>query len=178
MKHITFILILFTSTFACADAWDNLTLEEANAVVAELKENPYIFDYCDCCSHSGEYETSVHLLKVIKTEIVQCSWSEEHYSVKIGFEIIAALNYTAKGPNIKKLKQYSGAEISDVLYMNYTWTLDRDSKLASPFFNTVDYSTYGESTACKKDFPYPLPKAVSKVSKDKEYASWYRDNVK
>lgn len=178
MKSFTLILALFTSFFTLADAWDNLTLEEANAVVAELKENPYVFDYCDCCSHSGEYEANVHLLKIIETEIVTCSWSEEHYSVKVSFEIIAGLNYTSKGPNTKKLRKYSGAEISDVIYMNYTWTLNSDSKMASPFFNTIDYSTYGESSPCKSEFPYPTPKAVAKVSKDEGYASWYKSKVK
>lgn len=177
MRTIILLFALCISQLSHADAWDNLTIDEARSVVAELKENPYIFDYCDCCDHSGEYAASVHLLKVTGTEIITCSWSEEHYSVRITYEVIAALNYTGKGPNTKKLKKYAGDEVSDIVFMNYTWNINTDSHKATPFFNIVSYSTYGDSAPCKKEFAYPTPKAVSKVSDDKDYATWYAAHV-
>ena len=178
MRSLLFALTLLIAPLSFADAWDNLTMEEAKAVVAELKVSPYIFDYCDCCDHSGEYASSVHLIKVTGFNIIPSSWSEGQYAVQISYEVIAKLNYTAKGPNIKKLKKYTGAEIGDLIYMNYTWVLNRDNKKASPFFNSVDYSTYGDGSPCKKEFTYPTPKAVAKVSDDIEYAAWYEANVK
>jgi hypothetical protein len=178
MKHYLFAFALLISPLSFADAWDNLTMEEAKAVVAELKISPYIFDYCDCCDHSGEYAASVHLLKVTGFNIIPSSWSEGQYAVQISYEVIAKLNYTAKGLNTKKLKNYSGDEIGELIYMNYTWVLNRDSKKAAPFFNSVDYSTYGDGAPCKKEFAYPTPKAVAKVSDDIEYAAWYEANVK
>lgn len=178
MRAFVLFFALCISQFSFADAWDNLTMDEAKAVVAELKENPYIFDYCDCCDHSGEYASTVHLLKVTDTEIVTCSWSEEHYSVKITYDVIAKLKYTGKGPNTKKLKKYNGDEIGDLIYMNYTWIFNQETMKASPFFNSVSYSTYGESAPCKKEFTYPTPKAVGKVSDDKGYSEWYAKTFK
>ena len=178
MKHFLFAFVLLISPLSFADAWDNLTMEEAKAVVQELKKNPYIFDYCDCCDHSGEYASKVHLLKVKGFNIIPSSWSEGQYAVQISYEVIAKLNYTAKGPNTRKLKRYAGDEIGDLIYMNYTWTFNEESMKASPFFNSVKYSYYGEGSACKREFTYPTPKAVAKVSDDIDYAAWYEANVK
>ncbi|MDP5010624.1 MAG: hypothetical protein NWQ47_05265 [Crocinitomicaceae bacterium] len=44
MKTILFFFTFFFSQFSYADAWDNLTLEEAQNVIAQLNENPFIFD--------------------------------------------------------------------------------------------------------------------------------------
>ena len=178
MKSFLLALTLLIAPLSFADAWDNLTMDEAKAVVAKLEMTPYIFDYCDCCDHSGEYAASVHLLKVTNAEIIPSSWSEGQYAVQISYEVIAELAYSAKGPNTKKLRKYAGDEIGDLIFMNYTWTLDASTKKALPFYRSVEYTTYGEAEPCKKEFAYPTPKAVAKVSSDTGYAAWYEANVK
>ncbi|MDP5098609.1 MAG: hypothetical protein NWQ27_01330 [Crocinitomicaceae bacterium] len=65
MKTIFFFFTFFFSQFSYADAWDNLTLEEAQNVIAQLNENPFIFDYCDCFDFSGEFSTQVDGLNLI-----------------------------------------------------------------------------------------------------------------
>ena len=80
------LFILFTvllSWNSYADAWDNLTKEEAENVIEYLKVNPYISDYCDCCDHEGEYATTIEFLKVIDARIVTCEWDNEFYTVAV-----------------------------------------------------------------------------------------------
>ena len=162
------------SEFTFADAWDNLTYEQAQGVVLELEKNPFIFDYCDCCDFSGEYSIQVFLLKVISTEIIQCGWDSQFYSVKFESIALAELIYTAKGLNTKKLKKVNNPETADMIYMNYTWGLDTTDKDAHPFFDIVDYTTYGEADPCKKVFAFPKPKTVKKVTNDADYSVWYK----
>ena len=179
MKTLTILFALIISQFSFADSWDNLTYAEAQGVVAELEENPFVFDYCDCCDFSGEYATRVYLLKVTKAEIVECSWDSKFYSVKMESTVIAEMKYARKGLNTKKLLKPIDTNAAELVSMNYTWgfiSQNSDSK-AHPFFDLVDYSTYGEGKPCKKPFSYPSPKAVMKVSNDLQYGTWYEKNI-
>jgi hypothetical protein len=178
MKTIIFFFSFLIGHFAFADAWDNLTLEEAQNVVLQLEENPYIFDYCDCCDYSGEYASQVFLLKVTNVEIIQCEWNAEFYSVKFESIALAELKYTAKGLNTKKLKKVNSPETASIIYMNYTWGIGLEDKKAHPFFDIVNYSSYGDTEPCKKEFTFPTPKAVKKVSDDEGYRTWYLNNHK
>jgi len=175
MKTIIFLFSILASQFSFADAWDNLTLLEAQSVVAELEENPYIFNYCDCCDFSGEYAANVYFLKVTKTEIIECDWNSEFYSVKFESIAIAEMNYSKKGLNIKKLKKVDNPAMSEIIYMNYTWGYSSKDEKAHPFFNQIEYTTYGEAEPCKKPFLFPAPKAVLKVSDDSDYSVWYKE---
>ena len=176
---VLFLFFLFQSSISRADAWDNLTMEEAKSVVAKLEKDPFIFDYCDCCDHSGEYASKAHLLKVTGTEIVVCDWNQEYYSVKITYTVIAELKYTAKGLRTKKLRPYTDNEIGNTVYMNYTWILNEATGNAEPFFNSVPYSSYADHReSCKGNFGYPIPAAVAKVSSDADYAAWYNERIK
>jgi hypothetical protein len=113
-------------------------------------------------------------MKVTKTEIVTCQWNPEFYAVKIDRIVLAELNYSASEVNTKKLKKVSNPEASELIYMNYTWGYDSETKKASPFFNIVPYNTYGDDAApCKKQFTFPSPKALKKVSTDTGYEEWY-----
>lgn len=178
MKSLFILIILFNTFLSFADAWDNLTYEEAEAVVAELQQNPYIFDYCDCCDHEGEYATEIYFLKVTSTEIITCDWDASFYSVRYEADIIAKVEYLAHGANISVLSKPKETTKSELLYMNYTWGLDKAEKVAVPFFNIIPYDTYGESSPCKKPFSYPTPQAIAKVQKVKGYKKWYKQVIK
>lgn len=178
MKFILSLTLVLFASLAHADAWDNLTLEEANAVVQELNSNPYIFDYCDCCDNAGEYATSVHLLKVISTEIIPCNWDNNYYSVRVQSKVIANVHYGDDGPDMNRLSQPESPEMSELIYMNYTWTFHPENKMATPFFNIVPYNFYGDDQQpCRKEFAYPTPKQLKFVSKDKGYKKWYKQSI-
>jgi len=179
MKTILLLISLLISSVSLADAWDNLTFEEAQNVATHLEYNPFIFDYCDCCDHSGEFATKVYLIKVTGTKIVTCEWNTEYYSVQIEGYALAELKYTASGVSTKKLLKTKLNEPNSIITMNYTWTQGFESLIAVPFFEVVDYHTYGDDNKpCKKHFKFPTPKAFAKVSDDPEYAVWYQENVK
>lgn len=175
MKYIYLFIALFFTHVSFADAWDNLTYEEAEAVVAELEKNPFIFDYCDCCDNSGQYATNIQLLKVVQTEIVTCEWDDTFYSVRAESIVLANVFYADSGPDIQKLSSTTEVDASPIIYMNYTWTLHPERKIATPFFNVVKYNYYGEDKKpCKDEFAYPTPAQVKSISKDKKYKKWYK----
>jgi hypothetical protein len=179
MKFFLSILLFFISFASLADAWDNLTYEEAEAVVSELEKNPFIFDYCDCCSHDGEYATSIEFIKVTGTEIVQCEWNNEMYSVKITASVIANVAYMSYGADIQTLKAMDNNDYHTTFYMNYTWGFNPNSKSASPFFNIIEYNYYGsDNTPCKQLFNYPTPKQLKKTVKVKGYKKWWKSNMR
>lgn len=174
-KYILAFALIFSSFLTFADAWDNLTLEDAQAVVAELKRNPYIFDYCDCCNNEGEYATTIEFLKVISTEIVPCSWDNEFYSVKAYSVLLATVFYANNGPDVNQLIEPESTEYAELIYMNYTWTFHPETKLARPFFDRINYVYYGDDRQpCKSSFAYPTPAQLKTVSKDKGYKKWYK----
>lgn len=178
MRILALLIVLLISTFSFADSWDNMTKKEAEAAVAELKLNPYIFDYCDCCDYEGEYAARVFLVKVTSAEITPCEWDERYYSVHLTTTVIAELENTEDGPETLTLLKTDGEQAEQLLAMNYSWGINTETKLATPFFNKVAYTMYSDDrSACKKEFDYPTPKAVKKVSKDKEYAAWYKQRI-
>lgn len=179
MKTLSLLFALLVSTLSYADAWDNLTMEEAEAVVAELEINPYIFNYCDCCDSEGEYATRVYLVKVLRPRIVTCSWDSEFFSVTYDYYLLAELSYTENGPDVNQLKPQEMKEYAEPIYMNYTWGLNKETKKATPFFNIIEYNFYGEdSQPCKPEFEYPTPKQLKAVKKDKAYKKWWKKNIR
>jgi hypothetical protein len=174
VKTLFIIFLSFISSFSYADAWDNLTYEEAEKVVAELKKNPFIFDYCDCCDFSGEYATEVFFLKVTKTEIVTCDWEPNFYSVKYHADVIAKVLFEEIGANIFNLSAPVSATTSGTFYMNYTWGFNEENSNAAPFFSIIPYTYYGEAKPCLGPIAYPAPVAVSKIGKVKGYKKWYK----
>lgn len=177
MKHILFLLATLALSFSAqADAWDNLTKEEAERVVEKLEAQPYIFDYCDCCDAKGEYAAKTYFIKVTKTEIVPCSWDAQYFSVKMTYTILAEVKYTSKGINTKKLKAHANSVGQDIFTMNYHWGLNTAVNKADAFFNLVDYSLYGsDRKSCKTPFSYPTPQALGKITNDPEYGTWYKN---
>lgn len=177
MKLLLFVPLLFLTTFSFADAWDNLTKQQAETVLAELKINPYIFDYCDCCVADEAETGTAHMMKVKSAEIVTCSWNSDYYSVKLKVEYICGVIYRLDGTGVSQVTFPESVGNQSDFFMNYTWGFSVITKKASPYFDLVSYDVYGEDPQpCKGEFAYPNPKEVKKVSKDKGYAKWYKAN--
>lgn len=179
MKYIIIVLSSLFSFLSFADQWDNLTYAEAEAIIAELKDNPYIFDYCDCCDSEGEYATTIQFLKVIDTEIETCSWDENFYSVKAHSIFLGHVFYSSNGADVSRLTPGESSDYSQLIFMNYTWTFHPEKKVARPFFDIIPYDYYGsDQKPCKDEFAYPTPAQLKKVSKDKGYKKWYKKVMK
>jgi len=175
MRTILTIIILSTSLTLFADPWDDVTKEEAENVVAFLKQNPYILDYCDCC----DMET-VPLLKVLYAKIEKSDWKEGKYSVKTQVRKIADI------PNSKEL----GLQLPEAIpaygktnhkiTMNYTWGFNLRTQKAAPMFDLVKYSGYPSGKPHKPcssytGFPNPFESDCEVFPSD--YRDWYRLNV-
>lgn len=174
---IALLFLAFTSS-SIADSWDNLTKEQAEAVVKELEENPYIFDYCDCCDHEGTYATKVRLLKVTSTEIKPCAWEPESFSVTVDVVVLAHLPYTASGPDVVKMTSNKKEIDVYTVSMNYTWTYNPGEKSASPLYTTVPYDKYdGDKKPCKSYFKFPTPDQGKGIIKDGKYKKWYKKKL-
>ncbi len=179
MKNFLVALaMIFATTFTFADSWDNLTKEQAEAVVKELEENPYIFDYCDCCDHEGSYAAKVRLLKVTSTEIKPCAWEPESFSVTVDVIVIAHLPYTAAGPDLTKMTSNKKEIDVYTISMNYTWSYNPGEKSAAPLYTTIPYDKYdSDKKACKAFFKYPTLEQGKGIIKDGKYKSWYKKKV-
>lgn len=170
MRKTLWIIFILLSSYAHADAWDNLTKEQAENTVQFLKENPYIFDYCDCCNQGG----LVRLIKVDDLEIVPCDWDSEYFSVKYSGELIGLFPSNKDGIDINSKEKDSIEEDNNpngVITMNYTWVYNADNANCSPLFSVVSYDVYGtENKPCLNNFSLPNPKVV----KNKAYKKWYK----
>lgn len=178
MRLIKLLILAVFPFFANADAWDNLTMDEAQQVVSFLKDNPFIFDYCDCCDNEGEFASEVHMFKVTSTEIVKCDWDEEKFSVKIEFDVIAQIIYLESGPDLSRMFKPSSDEYDNIVFMNYTWGYNAETRMARPLFASISYTTYAESTeGCKAAFSFPSPSMLRHVGIPGGYKKWYKKNV-
>lgn len=179
------VLILFLVGFSflsvkCrADAWDDLTLKEAKELVTYLNENPFVFDYCDCCTY-GEGENGPRLIKITQLEIVDCDWKEGYHSVKYKAIVLANIGVLNKRLDLTSMEDFGEGTISGTIYMNYTWAFNKDSRVASPLFDIIDYASYpGSHEACGEAHAYPSPAALKAIGvKDSSYKKWYKNKEK
>ena len=180
MKYLTLLVLLFVSTLSFADAWDNLTEEEAANVVNYLNAHPYIFEFCDCCQTDDDEDDiySMELVKVSNLRVVPCSWDKDYYSVEYDSQRLATLVYKEDGSGMEVLPPPAPGfeEDAPVIYMNYTWAFNPESQLAKPLFESIDYhyvAQYG-GRSCKEAFDYPTPAELEPAGKFKGYKQWYK----
>lgn len=178
MKYLSLLFILFVSSLSFADAWDRVTEEEAIEIVNYLQENPYIFDYCDCCqTHDDEDDTyEVQLIKVTETRIVPCSWDNSMFAVEYDYQAIATILFKEDGSGSEILPPPDVAVQRPLIFMNYTWGLNAESKQAMPLFKSIDYryvAQYG-GEPCHEPFDYPTPKELEAAGSFKAYKQWYK----
>ena len=165
----TLLSIFLTLSVLCvrADAWDNLTLEQAKAVKAYVEEHPFIFDFCDCCGNSVD----VYLLKVESAEIVPCEWDKEQYSVLTQSKRIAKMQWASIGIDDYHTN-LADEVVEHTIYMNYTFGFDPCMKWAVPFHKLVDYPNDGPICIGATNFPDPTLSGVK--IEDEDYLEWYK----
>ncbi|MDN3666636.1 hypothetical protein ACFFU1_09665 [Algibacter miyuki] len=172
MKNALLTFLLLCPIFLWADAWDNLTLQQAEQVCEFLNTDPYILDYCDCCDYEGEYATKVYLMKVKSTKIITCDWNPEYYSVIADMHVLAEIPYIKEGPDINSAFRYKSKE-ELLITMNYTWIYNKHEVKAAPIYTIIPYDIYGENNAnsgyCKAFINFPSPKSI----KNRKYKKWY-----
>jgi hypothetical protein len=181
MKNLvlTFVLAFFTFIgFVSADPWEAMTESEAKELMAFLKKNPYVFEYCDCCDEvAREYDNRKvfgHLIKIEKMEIVPCAWDQSRFSVNIvQFKILVSGNveggkFVVAQPDEEDIDNYRKPW---PVTLNYSWTIK--SGKASRLYKNINYK--GEEVKCAgiSEFPNPdrvpakLKKAYQKFLKRK-----------
>lgn len=164
------LFLLLSAHFVKADAWDNLTESQANAVVKFLQHNPYIIDYCDCCGSSEP----AYLIKVESSAIVECSWDKKKFSVVAKGIRIARFQVTDIGIDDYHTDPAS-REVEYTIYMNYTFGYDHHMKWAVPFHKLVDYENDGP--ICFGATIYPDPSLEGVQITDKDYITWFEKHI-
>jgi hypothetical protein len=176
---LTFVLTFFTFIgFVSADPWEAMTESEAKELMAFLKKNPYVFDYCDCCDEvARQYDNRKafgHLIKIEKMEIVPCAWDESRFSVNIVQSKILAIGNIEGGkfvvaqPNEEDIDSYRKPW---PITLNYSWTIK--SGKASRLYNNINYKEEEVKCGGISEFPKPdkvpakLKKAYQKFLKRK-----------
>jgi hypothetical protein len=169
------LLLLLNVSPTFADPWDSLTQEEADTLVHYIKNMPFIMDYCDCCDAAGEYASTVHLWKILHSEIVPSGWNQGFLNVNVMAQALAKVNYTDEGlrPDSLSPPEYTKEEMT--LYMNYTWIYSPEKNAAVPLAKVIPYqqsSIPEESGDCRKYTQFPNP-FESHIIQDSSYRSWY-----
>lgn len=177
-KYLSLFLFFLFSPISFADTWEIMTKEEANAVVASLQDNPYIFEYCECCVSSTENAKAVQFSRVDSTVVIGSNWSSNGYSVRIYSTVLAEVFYTNGKPEVSRIAIPKELNSIKSVSMNYTWTFYESTKMATPFFNIVDYgSGVQDEKTCSEGFAFPTPSLLKTVSKHRAYKKWYKHHI-
>ena len=171
MKLILSILVIAVTLFAKADAWDNLTAEQASQVKEFVERNPFIFDFCDCCGS----EVEVFLIKVESAKIVKCSWDKKQFSVVTKGRRIAKMQWAGVGLDDYHA-EFMDEAIEYTIFMNYTFVFDPHMKWAVPLFKMIEYAHDGP--ICIGATNYPSPEYEGVQINDQDYLDWYHKNIK
>lgn len=174
MKNLIITLVLLCSGLTSfADSWQDLTMKEAKKAERFLKKNPYILDYCDCCS-SGD---PVRLIKVVSVAIVPCEYNEEKFSLQVEGIIMAHVNNTGVGLNEHNADFSRMGDEVYTISMNYTFAYDKKMHWATPLFKIIGYDL---DHVCRgaTNFPKP-PKIIDGLSQEiADYDLWYGKRIR
>lgn len=180
MKKILFSLLLCCSSLLFADPIEDFSLADANRIVAFLKENPFMIDYCDCCNEvlsEGEAPIEAKLIRIIEREIVPCEYNAERYSIRITGEILAkGIIENKKMTNIHVLPRDEAEEYNTLLSANYFFCADK-RKIGQLGMITQDDKLYKEYK-CGGISGFPAPSALANIISMEQYVKWYRKNAR
>lgn len=171
MRSLIALFIIVSSLNASANAWDNMTQHQADSVKMLIEENPFIFDYCDCCGPSVD----VYLIKVEKVEIIPCTWDKEQYSVHVSGKRIAKMLVSNGGIDDYHTDDLINEAVEYTLFMNYTFIFEPYMRWAVPIFKIVGYHVDGPICFGATNYPNPSDPGI-KIT-DEDYIKWYTKNI-
>lgn len=173
---LLFVAFFVGNGYLFADPWDCMSQTEAKELMAYLKKNPFVFDYCDCCDDGSRehdnYKLMGHLIKIEKMEIVSCSWDDTQFSVNIISSKVISSGYVDGGKFIVAIasdedsKMYSD---SWPVTLNYTWAYNKGKPVR--LFKMTSYK--GEDFNCGGLKQFPEPKNVPAGKLQKAYTKYY-----
>ncbi len=180
MKNLLFFLsfLFFTQiNFVKAESWDYMSKEQAEALLAYVNKNPFIFNYCDCCNDiipENKVKPKAHLLKIEKMEIVPCPFDNTLFSVDVlECTVVATANVSDGFVSITKTESDDKRKyaIQWALSLNYCFTLI-DFVIPSRLYEAIDYKA--EPFDCSGLIEFPDPELVPEHPLKKAYSKYYK----
>ncbi len=183
-KTLLIIVALFFGTYLFADTWVDMTLDQAEKAVAHIKENPYIFDYCDCCD--GESVSLVYVEEVYYFEVEEFS---DVYQVQATGRIIHTFEFAVFDDEFAILDSFLPAlpygeeggatdEFDDVLSANYTFVFKNYSEGDVNSASLASITGYDyDLTSCVPFMQYLYPDTED-YEVDEGYEEWYHKKTK
>ncbi|MCB9222992.1 MAG: hypothetical protein R2780_11120 [Crocinitomicaceae bacterium] len=169
MKTFITIVLVALSVISRADAWDNLTHEQAVHVKKFVEKNPFVIDFCDCCGAGVD----VYLIKIESADIVKCSWDKKQFSVLTKGRRIAKMIWANVGLDDYRT-EFINEEVEYTIFMNYTFAFDHHMKWAVPLYKLINYNLNGPICIGATNYPNPSDEGV-KIT-DQDYIDWYGSN--
>jgi hypothetical protein len=159
LLFLTFSLFVQIN-FIKADPWDCMSKEEAEELMDYLRDDPYVFDYCDCCADISDPNSEIpmgHLIKIEKMEIVQCSWDETQFSVKVVKSTVMISGSVKNGEFIEwPIYPEDEQRYAEpwMVTLNYTFTLEKGKKPVR-LYKLINYKADEVNCSGIKEFPDP-----------------------
>lgn len=179
MKNLLLFLsfLIFTQISSVkADSWDCMSKEQAEALLAYVNKNPFIFYYCDCCFDVSESKVKpkAHLLKIEKMEIVPCPFDNTLFSVDVlECTVVATANVSDGFVSITKTESHDKRKyaIQWALSLNYCFTLI-DFVIPLRLYEAIDYKA--EPFDCSGLIEFPDPETIPEHPLKKAYRRYYK----
>jgi len=178
-KTLSLFILLISFSISFADSWTDMTLGQAKKAVEHLKENPYIFDYCDCC----DMET-VNLIFVENVYYQEVEEFSDIYEVRVEGKIIHSFYFTVFNDEVAVLEDFMPAlseeqimegmttEFNEIISANYTFVFYETAEgeaYSKPLMDITGYNEY--LTSCIPFMIYPYP--VEEQAPNQGYSKWY-----
>jgi hypothetical protein len=161
-KIITLILLFFTITLK-ADPIDAVEKWKAEKIASYLKDEKFIFEYCDCCGDK---------LKVVSVESVSIEPADAKlYSVRVRGRVVYEFDTDVVG-NLKNVQPKSEL-FNSIISINYTF-IQQNAKA----FTIDNVLNLGEwvNESCQYFVDLPSPENLASTSNTK-YFDWYYKTV-
>ncbi len=163
---ILFMISFAISGLAMADPEDCMSKREAEALLAKLKKERYIVDYCDCCA-DGNPDVTANLLRIKKMSIVTCEYDSERFAIKMETQLVAC--FGIKDQRYAGNATYAGNSMEFAL-LNYQFFFSEQKAKHLGFLVRTDY----EAPSCSGLSGFPSPAMVN----DKKYTNWLKKKNK
>ncbi|MBR9919722.1 MAG: hypothetical protein GYB31_02720 [Bacteroidetes bacterium] len=166
-KLYVLLPFFFASFCLSADPLEDLTYEEAQQLISHLQLDPYIIDYCDCCSDGPDY-----IIRVSDLSIEAAEYGARPYRVRAKGTYIYELQRSENGYFSIKDSKKGGFE--DIIWTNYSFAFDPEDKMAHPIGQVLGIR---ESGNCNPDAHFPAPDQLRLQQSDPGYHQWYQSRI-